>query len=57
MTVRDTKKKTDGRTPEERSPHGTRTNWSRPRTGLGRGYDPARQAEEMLRTFSDRWEW
>jgi hypothetical protein len=57
MTVRDTKKKTDSRSPAERSPRGTRTAVARPRTRLGHGFDPARQAEEMTRTFSDRWEW
>jgi hypothetical protein len=57
MTVRDTRKKTVNRAPAERSLKTNRPAASRAGAGLRRRYDPSRQAEEILRTFSDRWEW
>ncbi len=57
MNERNTNEKKADRVPAERSSKPGRLAVSRPRAGLRRGGDPARQAEEFARTFSDRWEW
>ena len=54
MTVRNLKKKNGTRSLRGRPPAKSRVET---RVGGRREYDPAQQAEEMLRTFSDRWEW
>ena len=57
MTVRNLKKKNGTRLLGGRPSAKARVETSRARAGGRREYDPAQQAEEMLRTFSDRWEW
>lgn len=57
MTVRDIRKKTGTRAPAERSRPIAPPAAVRPRTGRRLEHDPAQQADEIRRTFSDRWEW
>ena len=57
MTERDIRRKTGTRAPAERPHAVARPAAVRPRTGHRHEHDPAQQAEEVRRTFSDRWEW
>ncbi len=57
MNEHDTREKKADQVPAERSDKRARLAVSRPRAELRRRGDPARQAEDFARTFSDRWEW